>query len=268
MAHVVSAAFAIWGFANRIELLLHGSEFELNSFEIQPEGAVYTGHFPYMYDAVYQAVVDTYLSQVGGFFFSSLLYPLTQFQTQALLVGRYPQLLSLQRSCLTERDRWCSGCLKCFRIAAILLAHNVDPRTLGIDLDRLVGVVRKVVRKDMADPFSPKSRYGSANVCKALQLVKQGSGLGFVRASSLNGVRDRLWNAYCWRGVLASVREDVDCDEVAEYDPSMMRFIRHEVARPLDSIYAATWKRGNRHEPAAAKVQAVVDEVANTRRGA
>src|SRR3989344_5982315 len=83
-------------------------------------------------------------SLVGGNSLSigSLLEPLHEIAIMRILHKRYPEIAKYQSSCdLPEKPksagRWCEHCSKCARMYIFLLAHGINPKTVGFKHDLL-----------------------------------------------------------------------------------------------------------------------------------
>jgi hypothetical protein len=66
----------------------------------------------------------------------SVVRPLSSFTEETMIAKRYPELLSIQRSChATHKEGGkvvpCGRCTKCLGVLAILTASKVDPRVMG-----------------------------------------------------------------------------------------------------------------------------------------
>ena len=96
-------------------------------------------HKHYMYSVATQRALQALLAPLG-FRYSSLTSPLHSDQVQRLLWSRYADLADLQYSCWRVQDpeATCSACSQCFRIAMTSLAMGQNPRSMGIDLIRLL----------------------------------------------------------------------------------------------------------------------------------
>lgn len=83
-------------------------------------------------------------SLVGGNSLSigSLLEPIHEIAIMRILHKRYPDIAKYQSSCdLPEKPknagRWCEHCSKCARMYIFLLAHGINPKTVGFKHDLL-----------------------------------------------------------------------------------------------------------------------------------
>lgn len=83
-------------------------------------------------------------SLVGGNSLSigSLLEPIHEIAIMRILHKRYPAIAKYQSSCdLPEKPknsgRWCEHCSKCARMYIFLLAHGINPKTVGFKHDLL-----------------------------------------------------------------------------------------------------------------------------------
>ncbi|OGG23621.1 hypothetical protein A3A79_00185 [Candidatus Gottesmanbacteria bacterium RIFCSPLOWO2_01_FULL_43_11b] len=83
-------------------------------------------------------------SLVGGNSLSigSLLEPIHEIAIMRILHKRYPEIAKYQSSCdLPEKPksagRWCEHCSKCARMYIFLLAHGINPKTVGFKHDLL-----------------------------------------------------------------------------------------------------------------------------------
>ncbi len=83
-------------------------------------------------------------SLVGGNSLSigSILEPIHEIAIMRILHKRYPEIAKYQSSCdLPEKPksagRWCEHCSKCGRMYIFLLAHGVNPKTVGFKHDML-----------------------------------------------------------------------------------------------------------------------------------
>jgi len=81
-------------------------------------------------------------SVIGGNSLSigSLLEPVHEIAIMRILHKRYPRIAKFQTSCdLQEKPksdgRWCENCSKCGRIYMFLLAHGINPKTVGFKHD-------------------------------------------------------------------------------------------------------------------------------------
>lgn len=120
--------------ARRLSL---GCEFEAQRCGLAfPEG--YAPFFAMMSVPVMQSLAR--LLQPWGMELGSLLWPLSQYQIMYLLWRHYPDIADLQCSCWSIQDPevgYCSLCLKCLKIAMILMSMEVDPARIGIDVTPL-----------------------------------------------------------------------------------------------------------------------------------
>jgi hypothetical protein len=93
----------------------------------------------FMYTAPTQGALQALL-EPAKVRYSSLLSPLWQFQVQRLLSTRYRDLQDLQFSCwrVQPQQAACSACIACWMIALNLMAADVPPSEVGIDLVRLI----------------------------------------------------------------------------------------------------------------------------------
>ncbi len=83
-------------------------------------------------------------SVIGGNSLSigSLLEPVHEIAIIKILHKRYPEIGKYQTSCdLPQKPkadgRWCENCSKCGRMYIYLLAHGIDPKTVGFKRDLL-----------------------------------------------------------------------------------------------------------------------------------
>lgn len=99
-------------------------------------------HKHFMYSAPTQRALQALLAPTR-IRYSSLTYPLFQFQVQRLLSTRYRDLQDLQFSCwrVEAHQTACSTCDECWRIALNLMAAGVPPAEAGIDLVELIGAM-------------------------------------------------------------------------------------------------------------------------------
>ena len=72
----------------------------------------------------------------------SLIEPLHDLAIIKILHNRYSKFAKYQTSCFAEKpegknNRWCGNCSKCARIYIFFLAHNIDPKKIGIPSDML-----------------------------------------------------------------------------------------------------------------------------------
>ena len=72
--------------------------------------------------------------------FSSIIEPIHEIAIMKILHKRYPRIAKFQTSCeLSEKPkgdgRWCENCSKCGRIYMFLLAHGINPKTVGFKHD-------------------------------------------------------------------------------------------------------------------------------------
>ena len=83
-------------------------------------------------------------SVIGGNSLSiwSLLEPIHEIAIIKILHHRYPKIAKYQTSCdLPDKPksdgRWCENCSKCGRMYIYLLAHGIQPKTIGFKRDLL-----------------------------------------------------------------------------------------------------------------------------------
>jgi hypothetical protein len=114
-----------------------GCEFEAQRCGLTlPDG--YAPFFSMMSVPVIQSL--SRLLRPWGMELGSLLWPLSQYQIMSLLWRRYPDIADLQCSCWSIQDPnvgYCSLCLKCLKIATILISLDVDPARLEMDVTAL-----------------------------------------------------------------------------------------------------------------------------------
>lgn len=132
------AATIAAGAARGIRTALLASEFEC-SMPDEYEGRTF---FPASHLAYSQVVLGalTRLLEPWGIECASLIGAPTGFQRQEMIVRKGSDLVDLQFSCFwmdNDNNAYCSRCSKCFRIALLVTALDVDPARLGIDTDRL-----------------------------------------------------------------------------------------------------------------------------------
>ncbi|MGH2958689.1 MAG: aminotransferase class I/II-fold pyridoxal phosphate-dependent enzyme, partial [Solirubrobacterales bacterium] len=117
-------------------------------------------HKHFMYSAITQTALRALVFPTG-IGHSGLTYPLRQFQVQRLLGTRYPDVRDLQYSCWSQRpgEDVCSRCRECFGIAVNLMADDIAPAEIGMDLDRLLPAQR--AWQAGGDPRFPRDAVGA-----------------------------------------------------------------------------------------------------------
>jgi len=100
-------------------------------------------HPHFMYSAVTQRALQALL-RPAGVRYGSLTSPLHSDQVQGLLWTRYKDLRDLQYSCwqVGPGQSACSACQQCLRLAMCALALGDTPRTMDVDLTRLLWAQR------------------------------------------------------------------------------------------------------------------------------
>jgi hypothetical protein len=67
----------------------------------------------------------------------SLIEPLTDLAETKILFSRYPELAQYEFSCNclydTNEKRWCHACNKCARLNIFMLAHDINPKNVGLN---------------------------------------------------------------------------------------------------------------------------------------
>ena len=131
------AATLVVGAARGASHLFLASEAEVQENALRDGAIVQHKHF--MYSAATQRALTTLLRPTGVRY-GSLTYPLHHFQVQRLLASRYPDLRDLQYSCyeLAPDETACGRCGECRMAALDLLALDIAPAEIGIDVTRVV----------------------------------------------------------------------------------------------------------------------------------
>jgi hypothetical protein len=240
MVHTLQATLAMLGYGCRIPLLLHGSEYEANTYRCDDDKVVFdeTG----LYDAVHQKVLEHYLRSLGDFRFTSLLYPLSNFQTQSLLLRRYPHLVSVQGSCFFGSGEWCSTCPKCFRIAAIMLANGQDPAQYGIEMAKLIRHVYRHIRQDIQAVQRGQTGKMTPNIYRALQIIKDRRSPELTRMMAGANGWPGLYSRVLWAYLLRTVDPHLDFRDVDQYHPALMALCT--VRDQVEALYLSLWETG------------------------
>ncbi len=135
------AAALVVGWLRGAPRIFLASEAELQETVLRCGRVVQHPHF--MYSAVTQRALDALLAR-HGLRYGSTNYPLRSGQVQRLLWTRYHDLRDLQYSCwrVGPDDAACSACAQCLRVALTALAAGGAPSAMGIDLVRLLPLMR------------------------------------------------------------------------------------------------------------------------------
>lgn len=127
-------------------LILFANEQSCNDTVIDKEGFAYNP--VYEQSASWLASNSFMTSLVGGNSLSigSIIEPIYELAIVKILHCRYKEIAKFQMSCDPQDkyknrlngNRWCQNCSKCARIYIFLLAHGIDPKSVGIK-DNLLG---------------------------------------------------------------------------------------------------------------------------------
>lgn len=227
--HLYAANLLAASAARGIRDVFLGSE-----FEIQQGGEVWRGKptsFFFMMSPVIMLSLNRLFRQ-HGLSYSSLLFPLSQYQDELLLWRRYGDLAELQNSCSevrSEAESYCSQCLKCLKIAALLMALEIDPARVGLDATKMF---TSGVTWDSRGPPTAGALAFAAN-----QIDSQSARRFFPPQN----IRQRIglqeppaYHAFIeFRARYRDAREDW----VGEYRPSFMKYVSAPLKPRLDKIY-------------------------------
>ena len=234
MAQIIEAGLVLAGYTERIRHLFHGAERETH---LMVPGRAGVFEDKALHNIVYQKVLEHFVREFVDIRITSPLIPLSNFQVQELLVRRFPGLLAVQESCFF--GSWCSKCLKCFRIAAILAACEVDPRRVGIDLQRLLLDQHKMILKQILGVPRGEGELCAPNYYYALQIIKK-RGLD----TPIGGRRHYFARAIAtrrWRRLLESVDMSVDLSGVTRLDSSLLEFLDAPFRAAVKSELRGLW---------------------------
>jgi hypothetical protein len=153
--------YSEWGFAHmmteysfnalpfvhyhKARYILVGNEQSCDYFYINPEGyksyPVYDQTSDWLIELTQMSKMLThYQTEV-----SSLIKPLQDMAIIKILHKRYPHIAKYQMSCFPDNSEygkqnyWCQHCSKCARIYIYLRANDIDPATVGFNIDMLRG---------------------------------------------------------------------------------------------------------------------------------
>lgn len=131
-------------YAKRAGYILFSNEQSCNNIATDEDGFRYNPVYEQSHSWLLQNSLMT--SIVGGNSLSigTILEPLHDLAIMKILHKRYPQIAKYQSSCDLEEkprmnSRWCENCSKCARIYIFLLAHGVNPKTVGFKHNLLKG---------------------------------------------------------------------------------------------------------------------------------
>jgi hypothetical protein len=133
--------------------LFLASELEVQENAIVGDRIIQHPHF--MYSVATQRALSLLLEK-WGLRYSSLISPLYSYQSQTLLVTRYPDLWRLQYSCWRVRmgEAACNACPQCLRVAFGILSAGQRPGTVGLNLGRILRTLRKWIPSRAPDSGS------------------------------------------------------------------------------------------------------------------
>jgi hypothetical protein len=127
-------------YAKRAGYILFSNEQSCNDTVVDSDGFRCNPVFEQSHSWLLQNSLMT--SVIGGNSLSigSLLEPVHEIAIIRILHKRYPKIAKFQTSCdLPEKpkndSRWCENCSKCGRIYMFLLAHGINPKTVGFTHD-------------------------------------------------------------------------------------------------------------------------------------
>ncbi len=131
-------------YAKRAGYILFSNEQSCNQTAVDEDGFRYNPVYEQSHSWLLQNSLMT--SIVGGNSLSigTILEPLHDLAIMKILHKRYPMIAKYQSSCDLEEkpkmnSRWCENCSKCARIYIFLLAHGINPKTVGYRHDLLRG---------------------------------------------------------------------------------------------------------------------------------
>jgi perosamine synthetase len=208
-------------------------------------------HKHFMYSAPTQRALRSLLEPTR-ISYSSLTYPLFQFQVQRLLSTRYRDLQDLQFSCWkVQADQTaCSTCNECWTIALNLMAAGVPPCEAGIDLVTLIAAMAAWrPRFDLAsndydglDAGTPSEGVGrtlDSQVVRCLRAVDSQQVAAFIGGSGEPATEDALRDYQALRDWALSVEVDPE----PGYRAGFLRLLDERVRDRLTSVFDEHFQR-------------------------
>jgi perosamine synthetase len=208
-------------------------------------------HRHFMYSAPTQRALQAVLepTQIR---YSSLTYPLFQFQVQRLLSTRYRDLQDLQFSCwkVQPDETACSACGECWSIALNLMAAGVPPAEAGINLAKMIDA-RADWRPKFGfpgntysglDPDTPSesvARIIDSQSVRCLQAVDSGQVAAFIDEPEQPTAKDALL-AY------AALRDwalSIEVDPEPGYRAGFLEMVDEQVRERLAKIFDEHFQR-------------------------
>lgn len=206
-------------------------------------------------------VIDRFVKGYG-MEFGSLLMPFNHFQVESLIRKRYTDLADLQISCFWMKkptERSCSRCIKCLRVAMMLMAVGDDPATLDIDLGRL---------------FSPpydydltKAQMGGQTIAYASAMIDRSVARRFFPRRNLLeklGLREPLSFKEFRRA--ADTLAVYTRREVASTHLEYFRYVPESLRDRIKAISIEYWPECDQtvYIPDSPKIEALVDRITET----
>jgi len=200
--HVYLGALLATAAASGVTRLFLASEAELQETVVIDGKIVQFHHF--MYSAATQRSFSRLLAGYG-ISYGSLTWPLYSWQVQQLLWERYPDICDLQYSCWrVPADRaTCSECSQCLRIALTALVAGRDPRSMGIDLPRLLAYAPQW--EPMAPPAEGEIPRPRETVARRAHALVQNA----IRRTSLIYLTRLLTDGALWRVATKPIRDQL-----------------------------------------------------------
>jgi perosamine synthetase len=208
-------------------------------------------HRHFMYSAPTQRALQAVLepTQIR---YSSLTYPLFQFQVQRLLSTRYRDLQDLQFSCwkVQPDETACSACDECWSIALNLMADGVPPAEAGIDLVRMIDA-RATWRpkfdfpgntysgRNPDTPSESVARILDSQSVRCLQAVDSGQVAAFIKDPEQPAAKDVLLAYQALRDWALSVEVDPE----PGYRASFLKMVDEQVRERLAKIFDEHFQR-------------------------
>ncbi|MEK7165904.1 MAG: hypothetical protein AAB874_03820 [Patescibacteria group bacterium] len=123
-------------YAKRAGYILFSNEQSCNETVIDEDGFRYNPVYEQSHSWLLQNSLMTSIIGGNSLSIGTILEPLHDLAIMKILHQRYPKIAKYQSSCDLEEkpktdSRWCENCSKCARIYIYLLAHGVNPKTVG-----------------------------------------------------------------------------------------------------------------------------------------
>ncbi len=208
-------------------------------------------HKHFMYSAATQRALQALLAPTQ-IRYSSLTYPLHQFQVQRLLSTRYRDLQDLQFSCwkVDVKETACSACAECWTIALNLVASGVSPSDAGIDLVKLIAAMaawrprfdtasEDYGGSDAGTPSEGVGRMLDSQSLRCLQAVDVEQLATFISEPDRPAARDALLAYQTLRDRLLNGKIDPE----PGYRAGFLQMLDERVRAPLTNIFDEHFER-------------------------